>query len=223
MAAAADTGNIRDSHPNERQTMLAQCYQRGYHLGVGNAIGGYGSCMDCATPGAPGGLMFKDVALEPGRRKVVPTSPNEASFADLMAERQMTKEERAARDKVQKKEPIEVSLEQATAIGVAYLSQWKTRHNVLQACADLRIQVVDSEGQSGVNVALHAEYAKAEARAVAAENELSLLKVVLAGKLKDLDSMTEQLKAANDEIAALKSPPSDPANNPQDEATREAI
>ena len=228
----AGTGTVHETHPNERPTLLAQCYQRGHHLGESNGIGGFSACVDCGTPGAPGGLTFKDVALAPERRKVMPTSPSDASFQELMAERGMTKEERKARQEAKGKpeEPVTVSLEQATAIGVAYLAQWKTRDNVLKACGEFKIHVLDPEGQSGVNVALHQHYTEAEANRVAAEARESIAASLVASKSREVDELTAKvaeltglLSAAESdkadmatEIAALKAPPRDPASNPQE-------
>lgn len=208
------TGKIHETHPNERQYALGKCYQRGYHLGQANGIGGFGSCVDCSAPGAPGGLTFKDVSLEPDRRPVHTEIPDvlthnpDAGFAELMAARMETAQERDARVAGTKEPEVTVTQKQAMAIGIAYLSQQKTRENIIKWCGELGLTLVDPQGQSGPHLAMTAEMEGLRRRAESAELKVKDLQGQLADTSDAADvaqRRAQELEAKLDAYDAAKS------------------
>ena len=203
-------GKIHETHPNERSYSTAKCYQRGYHLGATNGIGGFTACVDCGISAAPGGLTFKDVALEPDRRKIytdtletLTHNPN-ASFAELMAARAETKEERKARlastgvvadSLIDKLTPAE-----RTKVGEAYLVVVKTRDNIIKWAIEFGIALVDPEGRAGTHLAMASKLEAAEKRAAQAE-------AMLADKDQELKAVQAELKAAQAEVASAQAAP----------------
>ena len=210
---------VHDTHPQGRSGVRSACYQRGFHYGEPSANGGFSECVDCGTHAMPGGLTFRDVAQDVSRRmvhteipEVLTHNPN-ASFPELMAERMKTTEERAASRKGNAEPEIVVSQKQAMAIGLAYLSQMKTRENIIKWCGELGIHLVDPEGVSGVNVNLHGQLVGALGRADKAESELATVTAALDAVTAEKNAAITLAADLQAKVDALLVPPDDPTNN----------